>query len=47
MLSDTFSVVEAMIRMEESAGPTHGVQPRENVIPMTNDPASPTGFSFR
>ena len=47
MPSSMFCVVEAMISIEERAGPTHGVQPTENVIPTMKDPRRPTGFSFK
>ncbi len=44
MPSHVLSVVEAMMRIDERAGPTHGVQPRENVIPIIKEPRSPTGL---
>jgi hypothetical protein len=41
------SSVEAIINMEDSAGPIQGVHPREKVIPTTKEPNMPNGFFFK
>ena len=40
------SSVEAIIKMEDNAGPIQGVQPREKAIPTMKEPKMPRGFFF-